>query len=183
MTKVHCSRSYSGDSRELLRPATAINIPVVKPVRPLSEFQPPDQLLVDARKRSSEELDPNAKRPRSNEQPADSSLTAPTPPSVPNLNSNLTPDTNVSSVPVLRAASAIRRVQIQGDGWISFGPSANQPTLPAGPQSGDNTSISGAIGETGSVTQRAVLPSGSELNKGFRAKNVGYIMSKFWFRG
>ncbi|OXG80718.1 hypothetical protein C349_03899 [Cryptococcus neoformans var. grubii Br795] len=172
MTKVHsASRSFSDDSRQFLRPAAAINIPVVKPVRPLTEFRPPDQLPVDAHKRSSEELDPNAKRPRSNEQPADSSLTAPTPPSVPNLNSNLTPDTNVSSVPVLRAASAIRRVQIQGDGWISFGPSVNQPTPSTGPQSGDNTSISGAVGETGSVTQRAVLPTGSELNKGFKAKN------------
>ncbi|KIR28418.1 hypothetical protein I309_02722 [Cryptococcus deuterogattii LA55] len=149
----------------------AVSIPAVKPVRPLSEFRPPDQLPVDTRKRSSEELDPSVKRPRSDEGPADSPVVVPTPSSVANVDPYLPPNTNLPTASAYRTAHSTKRVQIQGNGWISFSPSVNQPTPPAGSQTGDTISISGVIGEAGSVTQRAVLPIGSELNKGFRAKN------------
>lgn len=179
MTKLHSGiRSSSNDSRELLGPAAAVSIPAVKPVRPLSEFRPPDQLPVDTRKRSSEELDPSVKRPRSDEGPADSPVVVPTPSSVANVDPYLPPNTNLPTASAYRTAHSTKRVQIQGNGWISFSPSVNQPTPPAGSQTGDTISISGVIGEAGSVTQRAVLPIGSELNKGFRAKNVSNIMSK-----
>lgn len=179
MTKIHSeTHSSSNDSRELFGPAAAVSIPVVKPVRPLSGFRPPDQLPADTRKRSSEEPDPSAKRPRSDERPADSPVVVPTLSSAANVKPYLSPNRNLPSAPADRTAHAIKRVQIQGNGWISFSPSVNQPIPPAGPQTGDTITISGVIGEAGSVTQRAVLPIGSELNKGFRAKNVSNIMSK-----
>lgn len=177
MAKIHSeTHSSSNDSR--VGPAAAVSIPVVKPVRPLSEFRPPDQLPVDTRKRSSEELDLSVKRPRSDERPADSPVVVPTPSSAANVDPYLSPDRSLSSAPAQRTAHAIKRVQIQGNGWISFSPSVNQPIPPVGPQTGDTITISGVIGEARSVTQRAVLPIGSELNKGFRAKNVSNIMSK-----
>lgn len=179
MIKIHSeTHSSSNDSRELFGPAAAVSIPVVKPVRPLSEFRPPDQLPVDTRKRSSEEPDLSAKRPRTDERPADSPVVVPTPSSAANVNPYLSPNRKLPSAPTHGTAHAIKRVQIQGNGWISFSPSVNQPIPPAGPQTGDTITISGVIGEARSVTQRAVLPIGSELNKGFRAKNVSNIISK-----
>lgn len=178
MSKIHSETHSSSNDSELFGPAAVVSIPVVKPVRPLSEFRPPDQLPVDTRKRSSEGLDPSAKRPRSDERPADSPVDVPTPPSAVNVNPYLSPNRNLPSAPAHRIAHAIKRVQIQGNGWISFSPSVNQPIPPAGPQTGDTITISSVNGEAGSVTQRAVLPIGSEFNKGFRAKNVSNIMSK-----